>query len=112
MLASAFLSPDRRILEPIGWPTGLFFDPVQLTGPTSTLALKVGLYFLRCFGISQCFLTATAAFSLGSELSLNHLSSFPGPPQCWGTGWAKAYMSVGSKASVSPRRGASSGMMP
>ncbi|MCH7843818.1 MAG: helix-turn-helix transcriptional regulator, partial [Chloroflexi bacterium] len=40
-----------------------------------------GLCFLRSFDISHSFFTATAAAILGAELSLNHLSEFPGPPQ-------------------------------
>ena len=47
----------------------------------ATLALKAGLCFLRSLDISHSFPTATAALSLGAELWLAQLSSFPGPPQ-------------------------------
>ena len=43
--------------------------------------MNVGLCFLRSFDMSHSSLTATAVAILGAELSLNHLSEFPGPPQ-------------------------------
>ena len=46
----------------------------------ATLALKAGLCLLRLWDISHSSLAATADFSLGAGHSLNHLSSFPGPP--------------------------------
>ena len=46
----------------------------------AALALKAGLWFLRPCDISCSFPTATAALSLGAELSLRYLSEIPGPP--------------------------------
>jgi len=59
----------------------------------ATLALNVGLCFLRSFDMSHSSFTATAASSLGAGSSLSYLSEFPGPPHfarvsdCVGLDW-------------------------
>ena len=48
----------------------------------ATLALNVGLCFLRSFDMSHSSSRQQPlSVILGAELSLNHLSKFPGPPQ-------------------------------
>ena len=53
-----------------------------LTASRATLALNVGLCFLRSFDMSpSSSRQQPLSVILGAELSLSHLSEFPGPPQ-------------------------------